>query len=387
MDSLDFSEDEIQEQLAVLGYRNIPQHRLREFKRDLDELIQQKKLKILDSSRELNFSNRSQLGANHITTSPPAYTKETGPQCFPSWSGEGSILNAGTGDHHREVLSSWRLNQEPDPQDSYACYTVAPRTLRPSEVPHRLHLLPDPGTHESPVPSDPGSDRLSHPTSQASSPEGGGQGKPFITRKVLRKHKGQFFVCNESVHSEDSDVSSLEERLGGLRVATASAHRNGDDGDEETENEDVTGQSDDITSQSDGRSSSGLSLTALESFVRDMVRMQTERALKPRPKSFIRPVLGHPHTRNLKKMDPLTRYLQYKQEWDMFKVPGEKDRKALRWEIREQLAYQAPPARPRRAYVPNSYIVPTDKKRSALRWEVRNDLANGLLPPKQNYRF
>ena len=33
MDSLDFSEDEIQEQLAVLGYRNIPQHRLREFKR------------------------------------------------------------------------------------------------------------------------------------------------------------------------------------------------------------------------------------------------------------------------------------------------------------------------------------------------------------------
>lgn len=33
MDSLDFSEEEIQEQLVLLGYRNIPKHRLREFKK------------------------------------------------------------------------------------------------------------------------------------------------------------------------------------------------------------------------------------------------------------------------------------------------------------------------------------------------------------------
>ena len=66
-------------------------------------------------------------------------------------------------------------------------------------------------------------------------------------------------------------MSGLEERLGGLRVATTSARRYDDDIDEDTENEDVTGQSDDITSQSDGRSSSGLSLSALESFAREMV--------------------------------------------------------------------------------------------------------------------
>lgn len=33
MESLDFSEEEIQQQLAALGYRNIPKERLREFKR------------------------------------------------------------------------------------------------------------------------------------------------------------------------------------------------------------------------------------------------------------------------------------------------------------------------------------------------------------------
>ncbi|KAK0134890.1 Hydrolethalus syndrome protein 1 [Merluccius polli] len=187
---------------------------------------------------------------------------------------------------------------------------------------------------------------------------------------------------------DHQDESSLEERFGGLRVSTASARRHGDDLGEETENDDAAAarQSDDVTSQSDGRSSDGLSLSAFESFVRGMVQMQTESTLKPRPKSFIRPALGHPHTRNLKKTDPVARYLQYKQEWDLFKVPWEKDRRALRWEIREQLAYQPPPARPRRVNAPNSYIVPTEKKRSALRWEIRNDLANGLLP-KHNYRF
>ncbi|CAL8329043.1 unnamed protein product [Merluccius merluccius] len=383
LDPLDFSLEEIQDQLAALGYRSIPDHRLRDFKRDLDELIQQEKLKVLVPDPSSRTSTTSQLAASRTTTSPPAFTKERLPQCLAWRPGGGFVSHAGTADHHhREALSSSRLNRELDYQDSYARHTVAPRAPRPSTAPHRLHMLPDPG------PADPGSDRLPQPTSQASSPEGGAHGKHFITRKVLRKHKGQVFVCDESFHSENSDDSSLEERFGGLRVSTASARRHGDDVGEETENDGdaAARQSNDVTSQSDGRSSDGLSLSAFESFVRGMVQMQTESTLKPRPKSFIRPALGHPHTRNLKKTDPVARYLQYKQEWDLFKVPWEKDRRALRWEIREQLAYQPPPARPRRVNVPNSYVVPTEKKRSALRWEIRNDLANGLLP-KHNYRF
>lgn len=55
-------------------------------------------------------------------------------------------------------------------------------------------------------------------------------------------------------------------------------------------------------------------------------------------------------------------------------------------EIKEQLAYQPPAPKPRRVFVPNSYVVPTEKKRSALRWEIRNDLANGLLPHRFSYR-
>lgn len=35
MDNIDFTEDEIQEQLVLLGYKNIPKHRLSEFKKGL----------------------------------------------------------------------------------------------------------------------------------------------------------------------------------------------------------------------------------------------------------------------------------------------------------------------------------------------------------------
>ncbi|KAG7274981.1 hypothetical protein CRUP_001074 [Coryphaenoides rupestris] len=404
MDLLDFSEEEIQEQLAVLGYRNIPKHKLGEFKRDLDQLIQHEKLKIQDCSSELNTtsSSRSQQagglktttttsspqqvgglktttttspqqvgglktttttspqqagGLTTTTSSPPAYTKEK--VSLDSLRAGGRLfLHVGTAEHHRQVLSPSGLNRQPDTRDSYARHTVGPRPPQPPMATHRLHVLPDPGP---PPPDPPAVDRLPQPTSQASSPEGDIR---FIDSDLKPGCAGAVGSLEErgNLRPRAQDVSGLEQRLGGLRVSATSARRRGDDLDgdldEDTENDDITRQSGDITSQSDAGSS-----------------------------DVIRPALSHPHTRNLKKTDPVARYFQYKQEWDMFKVPGEKDRRALHWEIRERLAYQPPPVRPRRVYAPNSYIVPTEKKRSALRWEVRNDLANGLLPPSHNYRF
>ncbi|XP_038670620.1 uncharacterized protein si:dkey-23f9.4 isoform X3 [Scyliorhinus canicula] len=58
------------------------------------------------------------------------------------------------------------------------------------------------------------------------------------------------------------------------------------------------------------------------------------------PKSFIRPLMDHPHTRNIKKSDPVAKYFEYKRNWETFKAPGEKDRKELRWGIREQMFYK-----------------------------------------------
>ncbi|XP_067353778.1 centriolar and ciliogenesis-associated protein HYLS1 [Channa argus] len=347
MENLDFSEEEIQEQLAILGYKNIPKHRLREFKQDLDELIRHGEWKTLASPTSTS---------QH---SPPAYTKEKVSQCSIKVSGEGFFLHAPKADRNRQVLTtcpsrdySWQQGD----CDSYADHSVASRLQLPPDAPSRLHV--ELGSE----------DTINPPLTDGNTSSPDTQERRFIKRKVLRKHKGQSLVCDESVYSEDSDASCLEDRLADLQISTSTQH------DFETESEDQT-------SQSDTQSSDGISLSAFESYIRVMTQRDID--FRPKSKSFIRPVMSQ---QTIRKTDPVAKYFQYKQLWETFKLPGE-DRRALRWKIREQLAFQPPPPKPRRVYTPNTYVVPTEKKRSALRWEIRNDLANGLLPHKFNYQF
>lgn len=356
MDNLDFSEEEIQEQLAILGYKNIPKHRLLEFKQDLEELVRREEWKSLASSTQIN-SDKSQVATSQ--PSPPAYTKEkVSRQCYFKGSGEGFFLHTGQPGNGRQVL----ITQVPC--DSYAQHSVALKLQLPPGAPSRLHVEPDP---------DP-DDTFNPPLTDSYTSTPDSHRGRFIKRKVLRKHKGQSLVCDESVYSEDSAAAScLEERLADLHLSSPAQR------DFETEDEDVTSQSDSQSSETEG-----VSFSAFESYMRGMTRAQSDGDLRPKPKSFIRPVMSQ---QTIKKTDPVAKYFQYKQLWEMFKLPGEKDRRALRLEIKERLAYQPPPPKPRRVYVPNTYIVPTEKKRSALRWEIRNDLANGVLPHKFSYRF
>ncbi|XP_022052217.2 midasin isoform X1 [Acanthochromis polyacanthus] len=194
----------------------------------------------------------------------------------------------------------------------------------------------------------------------------------FIDSKVGFSWRTCDRMCVEwegNLRQKKDVASCLEEQLADLHLSTAAQRET------EAESEDGSDQSDSQSSESDA-----ISLSAFESYIRGM----SDAAFRPKPKSFIRPVMSQ---QSIKKTDPVSKYFEYKQFWEMFKLPGERDRRALRWEIKEQLAYQPPPPKPRRVYLPNTYVVPTEKKRSALRWEIRNDLANGLLPHKFNYRF
>ncbi|KAK5865405.1 hypothetical protein PBY51_019681 [Eleginops maclovinus] len=354
MDNLDFSEDEIQQQLAALGYKNIPKHRLQEFKQDLDELVRHGEWKSLAPSPQINPPTSQ--------PSPPAFTKEKVSYC--KGSSEGFFLHPGQAEHNRQVLTTCENRgdrQQPGRSDSYAQHSVSLNIRLPAGAPDRLQVEEDPD------------DTLHPPLTDSYTSTPNSHRGHFIKRKVLRKHKGQSLVCDESVYSEDSDAASfLEERLDDLRLSP-SAQR-----DFETANEDASGQSDTQSSElEDG------SMSAFESYIRGMTRAKSDGDLRPKPKSFIRPVMSQ---QTLKKTDPVAKYFQYKQLWEMFKLPGESDRRAIRMEIKEQLAYQPPPPKPRRVFVPNTYVVPTEKKRSALRWEIRNDLANGLLPHRFSYR-
>ncbi|XP_077575225.1 uncharacterized protein hyls1 isoform X2 [Stigmatopora nigra] len=188
------------------------------------------------------------------------------------------------------------------------------------------------------------------------------QGGRLITRKVLRKVDGQSVVCEESYYRPDSDCSSLlQYSLSGLNI-------------HDSEND----------KSSLGNDMVGISLSSFGSGSTRSTRSGSESDLRTKPKSFIRPIMTQ---RNIKKMDPVTRYFQYKQLWDEFKLPGERDHRELRWEIRERLAYQPIAPKARRTYVANSYVVPTEKKRSALRWQIRNQMAHPDQPHGFSYRF
>ncbi|KAG7327710.1 hypothetical protein KOW79_009316 [Hemibagrus wyckioides] len=364
MEDLDFSEEEIQEQLAALGYGNIPKQRLREFKRDLDLLIRHEKSK---SSTSAEWSSPKSHSSS--CKSPPAFTKEK--VQVPSAASKYNYIYSGSraADQHTQVLTSTFNDENYDsmnlgPCDSYIKHTVAPRCIRPSTAPNRLEVE---DASSDIYPSDVGANepvRLQRDTHT--------NPKPPLKRKVLRKHRGHSEVCDESTYSEDSEpVSELEERLAQLHVSVP---------------HDRYSESEETSSYSDRHSSATEDLpTAFQDYIKGMMRSHSENDLRPRPKSFIRPVMDHPHTRNLKKTDPVAKYFQYKQDWEMFKPPGEKRRNELHWAIREQLTYQPPPPKPQRTYVPNTYVVPTEKKRSALRWEIRHDLANGIIPARVTY--
>ncbi|XP_050405145.1 centriolar and ciliogenesis-associated protein HYLS1 [Patella vulgata] len=101
----------------------------------------------------------------------------------------------------------------------------------------------------------------------------------------------------------------------------------------------------------------------------------------PRPASVILRRSEHPHTKNLRKSDPVAKYQQFKQVWQSFRAPGERDHKNLRWNIRERmLAQEVPDKKSHRVFVQNKYVVPTEKQRKTLRWQVRMDMAQGVKP-------
>lgn len=53
----------------------------------------------------------------------------------------------------------------------------------------------------------------------------------------------------------------------------------------------------------------------------------------------IKPMTCHPHTRNVKKTDVVSRFNQYRNSWSAQKAPGENNRHSLRWNVRGNMLY------------------------------------------------
>lgn len=172
-----------------------------------------------------------------------------------------------------------------------------------------------------------------------------------MKRKVVRKRNGSTRIFDESSANDDtmlSDITAAEEKLRNLPLR-------------EEERRSV--------------SSSASSFRKTRSKSMSSVNSVNESSVSESLPAFIRPSRKHPHTKNLSKSDPVSRFHHFNKEWKGNRFPGESSHSNLRWNVRERMLHCEVFEKPRRQPTTNNYVVPTEKKRQALRWQVRTALA------------
>ncbi|XP_025040048.2 centriolar and ciliogenesis-associated protein HYLS1 [Pelodiscus sinensis] len=215
-----------------------------------------------------------------------------------------------------------------------------------------------------------------------------GMRKPVMKRKVLRRMPdGEVHVSDESVISEPETSAESDPEISDLQQRLLHLHPQQEDTASEVESEPIHNSHGKLYLDLPPRSGSHGDPPFLprECHSRGSPVYEQDLIMTGQSKSFIPPRLEQ-QGRNRGKIDRVARYFEYKRDWESFRIPGEDQRKELRWGIREQMFYKPDlPARSQHVYVPNNYLVPTEKKRSALRWGIRCDLANGLIPRKNSF--
>ncbi|XP_074159969.1 centriolar and ciliogenesis-associated protein HYLS1 [Sminthopsis crassicaudata] len=207
--------------------------------------------------------------------------------------------------------------------------------------------------------------------------------KPVMKRKVLRrKPDGEVLVTDESVISDSGSSIENDMELWDLRQRLMNLQPCQEENETEAEGMNSSEKLYPQHSYHDISREEEEIICFLQREAMESPVYEQDLIVSNRPKSFILPKLDQ-LGRNRGKIDRVARYFEYKRDWDSMRLPGEDQRKDLRWGVREQMIYRSEPqSKPQHIYVPNNYLVPTMKKRSALRWGVRCDLANGIMPRK-----
>jgi len=339
---MEFSEEEVREQLSLMGYDNVPNHKLREFMRDLERLIE------LEQS-----TATSQEQSEVVDDVDSDETIETGSEVTDEESYNHS---------HSRIPFSDLPPQEKQNRSAFSKTKIHIPTGKENVF---TSFLSD---NVEDFTTSVNSIDQSCDVSQA--PESNGRGKT-MKRKVNRKRNGESRVFDETLSdtaSESADITMLEERLRTLPVRGSDPNKMH----YEKYRRSVVSQNKSNRRPLSSQSENDASINSRQSASSDILRARPSSALP----AFICPSTSHPHTRNIQKCDPVARYHQFSDEWKMNRVPGEKKRSTLRWNVREAMLKCEVFERPQRPVATNNYVVPTEKKRQALRWQVRTALAN-----------
>ncbi|XP_048737189.1 centriolar and ciliogenesis-associated protein HYSL1-like [Ostrea edulis] len=177
-DDLDFTDDEIRDELSKLGYRSIPRERLQEFKKDLRVLIQHERSKL---SNDTSLSSRMQTDASDSFLDPSHRQQEDSPPSH----------------------SYFSMEKENRPQRYDYGDPIIRKPLQPSQLRGEFALYDS---------------RLDSTKDDFSGSESGSR---MMKRKVLRKKTDGSKVIDESfTESESGSVLDINERLRLLGIDT-----------------------------------------------------------------------------------------------------------------------------------------------------------------------
>ena len=331
---MEFTEEEVRDKLSQLGYHDVPRSKLIDFMADLEELIQ------LDLSSACTSSTSTLTNEEDVSHGADALigndsALQTDSAIRPSRKAFAKDRVRSTSHHisfDKENVSVF--DREDMPVFDSTHDTLSSTLLTGEDGDETLKRRPPDHTVSG------------------------------MKRKVVRKRGGSSRVFDESVTSNDdesvlSDITDIEDKIRNLPVSEDTSRLTGNNASRPS------------TASSYRKQQRSKSASSIQS------SLLSENSCGGVLPSFIRQSHTHPHTRNLMKCDPVSRFHQFNKEWQRGSgVPGEKGHSSLRWNVRERMLHCEVFEKPRRQHAVNDYVVPTEKKRQALRWKVRSAMAN-----------
>lgn len=323
----EFTEEEVRQELLVLGYNDIPPSKLKEFMADLRQLAAHE--------RSGSETETSLASTADVTVPDDGLTK------YPEHTNFHWGVSPPQTKKFLSPLRQSRAFQKSKTLNTMSSFDENLTSFKPSTHASATH---------SRLAATPGGDDVS-----SASLEESYSGSSIVRRKVLRRDdNGRQDITTEELTyvEEDADETGVD--------------------------------ADDLDTDRDCSPRDGVGFS-LPRRVRPFSASSFSSSSSTRQlPSFIRRDPSPPRRRH----DPVNRYHQYKEVWTAQRAPGEKQHKDLRWAVREQMQRRDEMIKPRhRYYVPNDYVPPTDKRRQDLRWEIRTQMAHKINPSTKNTAF
>lgn len=360
---LEFTDDEIREELARLGYQNVPANKLADFKKDLMTLMHSERSKTNSLNSSINEPGQS---ISPVFKENSEYSDE-------------NFTNHGNQWIDQDYKDKWSYNKNDVPSTSCKFredwkYKGGDKTTNCDKY-NIFREEQDEQRNCRPTTAPPGFDSY---TRTIPSSYGHYELPEDVDTRKTNENQSNENECRETTLEEDLAAKPLKRKT--CRIIK--------DGCRRVEESFCESETDGIFEIYEKIKSMAMrdckcaekKLTETEE---PPYRQNGKKCDIPSFKRLSTGVIRNkepPHTRNLVKTKPFDRMMYYKKIWKTQPPVHEINRIPLHKMIHAKMTKKDEIVKEHKVYIPNSYVVPTTKPRVALRWKVRAAIQKYEMP-------